>query len=138
MGKKVEINHEDFVERARKVHGNEYEYEDTYSGMNNPIYISCKEHGDFKTTPARHIHAKSICPVCNKVNKEFEKRKRYQDKINQNHGDKYIVTDWLDLKVTTDEVVVECKDHGEYKTTFYSAHKTSHGGCPTCKRLEES
>lgn len=138
MGEKIEVSHKDFVERSRKVHGDEYEYEDTYKGMNNPIYISCKEHGDFKTTPSRHIHAKSICPVCNKINKELEKRKRYQDKISQKHGDKYVVTDWLELKGTADEVVVECKDHGEYKTTFYSAHKTSHGGCPACKSLEES
>ena len=132
------ITHDSFVKRARSVHGNKYGYNVTYTSMNSPITIECKAHGSFETTPSSHINARSTCPVCNKLNKELIKRKKHQDKINKNHGDQFSVIDWLDFSKVTDEVVVVCKDHGKYKTTFHSVHKSPHGGCPTCKSLKES
>jgi len=45
----------DFVDTARKVHGNRYSYEKVqYSGFNNKVVITCRKHGDFEQRPKDH------------------------------------------------------------------------------------
>lgn len=60
----------DFIERAKVVHGDRYDYKNTiYEKKNKNVLITCKEHGEFSQTPYSHLRG-SGCPYCtgNKVN----------------------------------------------------------------------
>ena len=55
-----------FVEKAKIVHGDLYDYgKVVYDRANKKVIITCKTHGDFFQTPNNHIHGKG-CPKCKK------------------------------------------------------------------------
>lgn len=56
---------EEFVQDARNVHGEIYEYHsECYINRLTKTTITCPKHGDFEKTPSDHIHSKIGCPVC--------------------------------------------------------------------------
>lgn len=56
---------EDFVEKARAVHGNKYDYSKVeYTSVHNKVTIICPIHGEFQQTPHSHVTNKQGCPVC--------------------------------------------------------------------------
>lgn len=58
------ITLDEFILRARKVHGNFYDYSATaYNGSGNKIDIICPAHGVFNQTPSYHLRG-AECPVC--------------------------------------------------------------------------
>jgi hypothetical protein len=61
----------EFVEKARTVHGHKYGYEKTsYTGTNKKITVTCAIHGDFEQVANTHLQGKG-CPKCgNKVRGE--------------------------------------------------------------------
>ena len=54
----------DFIKKAKKVHGNKYDYSiSRYKGNDTKIEIICKKHGVFTQTP--HVHnSGSGCNIC--------------------------------------------------------------------------
>lgn len=57
-----------FIEKAKIVHGNKYDYSKVnYINANSPVIILCKEHGEFNQIPDFHINRKCNCPKCAKV-----------------------------------------------------------------------
>ena len=58
---------EDFVDRARKIHGDKYDYSKTvYTRTKDKVIIICKQHGEFFQTPNAHVSAKKGCHRCGK------------------------------------------------------------------------
>ena len=58
-------NKERFVEEARKIHGNKYNYDLTeYRSIKIKVAIKCNEHGVFYQIPGHHIHYANGCPSC--------------------------------------------------------------------------
>lgn len=56
---------QEFVSRARQVHGNKYGYDKVvYRNAHTAIIVTCPKHGDFKQEPTNHIHNKRGCPIC--------------------------------------------------------------------------
>ena len=57
-----------FIEKAKKIHGDKYDYSEVKYGDNahNKVIIICKEHGIFKMSPNSHLSKKSNCPKCMK------------------------------------------------------------------------
>ncbi len=64
-GKSKRLSLSDFITKARKVHGNKYDYSKVhYVDAFTKITIRCPKHGNFEQTP--HDHAKgSGCQKCN-------------------------------------------------------------------------
>ena len=59
------INTQTFIERARRIHGNAYNYDDThYIHNRKKVNIRCLSHGIFQQRPMDHIHQKQGCPTC--------------------------------------------------------------------------
>lgn len=57
---------EKFIEKARKVHGDKYDYSKVeYVNNDTPIRIICPEHGEFQQTPHHHLVG-SGCQECGK------------------------------------------------------------------------
>jgi hypothetical protein len=64
-GGKTILNTETFIENARRVHGDKYDYRRSkYVTARRNVVITCPEHGDFEQTPNRHISQGSGCPSC--------------------------------------------------------------------------
>lgn len=55
-----------FINKSKEVFGDTYDYsKSVYVGANKPIYIKCKEHGEFKVSRAeKHYGATQGCPTC--------------------------------------------------------------------------
>ena len=96
------LTYEDFLLKARQVHGYKYEYpnlEQNFVNMTTPIPIICHqkdengiEHGEFWQRPSKHLSGQG-CPKCGH-NKVWEKRGKtttgeFIAKAREVHGDKY-------------------------------------------------
>ncbi len=129
-------NTEEFIEKARKVHGDRYDYSKTdYVNVKTKVCIICPEHGEFCQTPSNHLKGKG-CPDCygnRKLSKE-----EFMEKARKVHGDRY---DYSKVKyINTDiPVCIICPEHGEFWQTPYH-HTKRKQGCPKCRQsqLEET
>lgn len=119
---------EEFIRRAREVHGDKYNYDKAiYINGDTPIIVTCPEHGDFYPTPSNHIGNKSGCPKCNggvKIDREeFIRRAR------ETHGDRYNYDKVIYINSST-PVIIGCPEHGDF-TQLPSVHIAG-SGCPLC------
>lgn len=130
--KKLNIN--DFIEKARKIHGDKYDYSKVdYVNSNPNITIICPEHGEFLQKVSSHINGKNGCPKCGSIKngnaKILKAKKKFIEKIKEIHGDKYDYskTNYINsgLKVT-----ITCKEHGDFTQLPYS--HLNGNGCPKC------
>lgn len=63
-----------FIEDAKAVHGNRYDYSKTvYTGVFNPVTITCPKHGDFSMLATEHLKGRG-CRHCG-----YENRRRGVD-----------------------------------------------------------
>lgn len=63
-----------FVDEARKLHNDLYEYHKVdYINTNTKVCIVCKIHGDFWQTPSNHLKGKG-CPYCSGNAKKWNKK----------------------------------------------------------------
>lgn len=61
---KITFTKEEFIENAREVHGDKYDYsESDYINSQTKIYIGCPEHGIFQQFPNIHLRGWG-CPEC--------------------------------------------------------------------------
>jgi len=59
---------EGFVESAKRIHGDMYDYSETdYINNDTKVAIICKEHGAFYQLPRSHISSRAGCAACNEV-----------------------------------------------------------------------
>ena len=55
---------ENFIETARKIHGDKYDYSKVeYINNSTKVCIICPEHGEFWQTPNKHLSGCG-CPKC--------------------------------------------------------------------------
>lgn len=131
MSKKVTLI--DFIERARKVHGDKYDYSKViYKGMHEKVCIICPIHGEFWQTPANHLSGKG-CPECGSISRWDTKGRITTETIierfEEKHGNKYIYTKVKYVDAHT-KVCIICPIHGEFWQTPYNH---LHGyGCKKC------
>lgn len=68
-GRRSQLGISEFLERAKSVHGDTYEYLSGLSRLHKNIKIQCRIHGVFNQTPHNHLKGAG-CPRCaNKVSK---------------------------------------------------------------------
>ena len=125
--RRKKLNTEEFIKRAKEVHGDKYDYSKVnYIDSSTKVTIICPTHGEFEQTPASHFRGQG-CPDCSgskKLNtKEFIERAR---KV---HGDKYDYSKVNYVNSTT-KVTIICPIHGEFEQTP-EKHLSGHG-CPDC------
>ena len=121
-------NNERFIDSAKKVHGNKYDYSlVNYIGSKTKIQIICDEHGVFEQRPTRHLCGDG-CPKCMggvKISQdEFINRAR------ELHGDKY---DYSLVKYINSQIKVKimCPEHGVFE--MKPNNHLSGQSCPQCK-----
>ena len=119
-------NTEEFIEKAKKVHVNKYDYSKTkyeYSNMN--IIIICKIHGEFLQTPNHHLTGAGCKSTIFTTDEFIQKAKEI-------HGDKYDYSKSIYVKMS-DKVIITCQIHGDFQQTP-SNHITHQQDCQKCAR----
>lgn len=134
MAKK--LTKEEFVAKAKKVHGNKYlYYKVDYKNSHTDICIVCPEHRDFWQTPNNHLNGAG-CPECAKRERGDSTRSNTAEfiiKARLIYGNKYDYSK-VEYKSNKTKVCIICPEHGEFWETPKN-HLVGYG-CPKCK--EES
>ena len=122
------ITKEEFMERARVVHGERYDYRKmAYSKFSNEVEITCNSHGSFWQMPKAHTHG-SGCPAC--AGLEPVTRTAFIARAIDIHGDQYDYSK-VKIKNTSTPVEVICKAHGPFLQRP-TDHLNQEQGCPEC------
>jgi very-short-patch-repair endonuclease len=134
ISEKLSNNIEKFIEKARKIHGDKYDYSKVeYHKANEKVCIICPKHGEFLQTPNSHLMGHG-CPKCKA--EEITKRQKmsteqFIEKAKKTHGDKYDYSK-VEYKACNEKVCIVCPKHGEF-LQIPTYHLTN-CGCPKCSQ----
>jgi len=128
----VVFSTEDFIEKARSVHGDKYDYSKVeYTNNRNKVTIICPIHGEFLQTPYSHLKGCGCFP-CSRSRANDMMRHSTEDfikKAREIHGDKYDYSK-VEYKNYRTKVTIICPIHGESLQT--PDDHLSNGGCRQC------
>ncbi len=137
-GDALRMSKEEFIEKAKQTHGNEYDYSKVnYIGSREKVEIICKIHGSFWQQGAAHIHLKEGCPDCGCEKISKTKTKTLEEFIHDaknTHGDKYDYSKSI-YYGSHYHVEIVCKIHGSFWQSP-SNHTNNETGCPDCAVLK--
>ena len=111
-GNKMILSTEEFIKRARDIHGDKYDYSKVeYIGTYKKVCVICPKHGEFWQTPRSHLSGHG-CPNCqnsilendvskalNKNNIEYVEKKSF-DWLGRQH---------LDFYLPNHNIAIECQ-----------------------------
>jgi hypothetical protein len=124
---------EEFIRRARLIHGDSYEYHKTvYVNYKQKVIITCKTHGDFEQTPDNHLSGRT-CRHCAKISRHLKKTHSLETVIKMfknKHGDRYVYDNVIYTKIKN-HVIIICKKHGPFRIT--PDDHIQGKGCKKCK-----
>lgn len=121
---------EEFVARARGVHGDKYDYSRAeYTAYGKKVCIICPTHGEFWQNPQSHLNGNG-CPACaglkRRTTEEFVK------KAQKIHGSKYDYSKTRYINKRT-KLTITCPIHGDF---LQAPNNHLRGqGCPECGKL---
>ncbi len=134
VSKALSDNLESFLEKARKVHGDKYDYSLVdYKGSEVPVRIICPIHGEFLQRPHTHLLG-SECSACGRIKCDNSRKKGldiFLEQAHSVHGDRYDYSK-VDLVTRRKKVCIICREHGEFWQEPYNHVQGQ--GCPTCAR----
>jgi hypothetical protein len=113
-------NVDEFIEKARNIHGDLYDYSKViYVKSNKNVIIICKKHGIFNMRPNNHIGSSQGCPEC-------QIRKTYS--ISQ--------IKWLEFMSKSDNTHIQhAENGGEFRIPF--TNYKADGYCEDTKTIYE-
>lgn len=123
---------EEFIEKAKRVHGEKYDYSKVnYTTSHDIVTITCPEHGDFKQRAYGHLNGHG-CPKCainTIVEKERVKLEDFVARAKKCHEIEYDYSKVV-MKGMHEPVCVICPKHGEF---WQTPGNHLHGyGCTVC------
>ena len=128
-----------FVERARKVWGDKYDYSKVVDPKShNEVTIICRKHNvEFQQSAYAHLSHYEGCPECKKDNPRNWDTEKFIVEARKIHGDKYDYSqvEYVDNKT---EVIIKCNVCGtvfKQKPQVHILHKC---GCPECGRRKNA
>ena len=131
---------ESFIEEARKVHGDKYDYSKVeYVNSHTKVCIICPKHGEFWQLATNHLRKRG-CPKCKAeetYKRQVSSKEEFIEKARKVHGDKYDYSkvEYINNKT---KVCIICPKHGEFWQT--PNHHLKGKGCSKCNdsKLEKS
>lgn len=123
------INVEDFIIKARQIHGNKYDYTDIANReyKDPKITIICPLHGKFKQTPWYHLTGKIGCWKCSKSRPLTHDE--YINIATEVHDNLY---DYSEVKYVNSisKIKIICKIHGIFEQI--ASNHINGSGCNQC------
>ena len=123
---------EEFIRRAREVHGNKYDYSKVeYVNNRTKVCIICPIHGEFWQTPFEHLRGGcKQCAVEYIAKKRIENSsKNFEQRAGKIHNYKYTYEKDT-YKGIDDLITAYCPIHGKF-TQIAQYHLNGYG-CPKC------
>lgn len=131
-GKKLTSTNHRFIEKAKKVHNDKYDYTKlVYVNAKTKVCISCPKHGEFYQLPSKHL-AGNGCPKCADEMRNINKTKTNDKFIEESkiiHKNTYCYdkVEYINAKTN---VCIICERHGEFLCTPNNHLRGK--GCPKC------
>lgn len=127
-GKARKISQDEFILRAKEIHGDRYDYSKVVLGkdLKTHVMIICPTHGEFEQTPGRHLAGDNCSKCAGKYNRSTEEYILDSKTI---HGDKFGYDRCVYINNST-PVTIKCDTHG-YVTASPRGHLNG-SGCPKC------
>lgn len=124
-----------FIERAKKLHGNRWDYTKTnYTIAKRDVIVTCKTHGDFEVAPHDHLKVRRGKPIggCAKCNNEtkFLTQEQFLCMAKEKHGDRFDYSQTV-YSGRKEKVKIICEKHGLFEQIANSHIVGS--GCRFCK-----
>ena len=129
---------EEFIEAARKVHGDRYDYSKVeYKDKNTKVCIICPIHGEFWQRPHNHIHGRQGCPECGKKYAQEWRKNDYssfitssKERFGENYSFPHIDSEYEN---SHSKLTIKCNKCGNEFIKIACDHITSpNGGCRHC------
>jgi len=136
MKKNRQSTTSEFIEKARKVHGDKFDYSKVeYKGSHTKICIICSEHGEFYQQPTNHLSGNG----CKKCAYQYSHGKyrltsfeKFLSQAKEIHGEKYNYSK-VEWKNTRTKITILCPIHGEFEQVPQN-HIRLKCGCRKCGR----
>lgn len=129
---------EDFIKKAREVHGKKYDYSKVEYVRNNvKVCIVCPIHGEFWMSPNHHYQGEG-CPKCRYIKSASSKRRTIDEVIKlatEVHDFKYDYSLITEYKNDREKLPIICHEHGVFYQTMNN-HIKGKQGCPECGRIK--
>ena len=125
MSKKLTT--EEFVLRARKIHGNKYDYSKVnYVNNRTKVCIICPEHGEFWQTPKNHIKGQGCnkCAIKYRAENNSLTKEEFIERAKKVHGDRYDYSKVEYVNINTEVCIID-KKYGEFwqKPVYHLSYK---------------
>lgn len=124
---------EDFLEKAKLIHGDRYDYSIVnYISNSSKVKIICRIHGEFEQAPVKHLNEAQNCPKCSFEKNHNEQRKTITNFISEAkliHGDKYDYSNVI-YNNYKEDIKIICKIHGEFSQS--PSNHLQGKGCRYC------
>lgn len=124
----MKLNTQEFIEKARKTHGDKYDYSKVeYINNKTKVCIICPIHGEFWTTPNIHLQGRN-CPLCAHPSK-LKTLDEFIQEAREIHGNRYDYS-LVEYKGNQIKVKIICPIHG-----IFEQQPLSHlqgFNCPKC------
>lgn len=131
---KIRLSNEEFITKARAIHGDKYSYEKTnYIRSTDKVIITCKIHGDFKIE-AGHLLVGHGCSYCNKG---WMTKEDFIREGNKKHNNKYDYSHVEFTQMTQTKVKIICPIHGPFLQEPHQ-HIIAVAACPRCARKSQA
>lgn len=129
----IKLTTQEFIEKARKIHGDKYDYSKVnYINNHTNIIIICSIHGEFDQLPLNHLKGEG-CYKCGRKITDDSKRLTKEEILNnafKTHGNKYDYS-LLDFsKKVSEKNIIICPKHGKFEQTLANHFRGC--GCPKC------
>lgn len=117
-----------FIERARAVHGDRFDYSAShFVAVNKKVTVICRVHGPFETSPYQHLRGAGCQKCSGKARKTTEE---FIAEARAIHGEKYDYSRVVYINNST-KVEVICPEHGPFFPKPNN-HLVNQTGCPAC------
>lgn len=134
IGNKLRENTENFIIKAKKVHGDIYDYSKVkYIKASEKVIIICPTHNEFLMSPNNHLGGQK-CGFCKgeTISNNQRMTLEYFIKLSkEKHGDKYDYSK-VEYKNCKEKIIIICPEHGEFKQ-IAGNHCYKGRGCSKCK-----
>lgn len=120
-GKEV-YNNNDFVVKAKLVHGDKYDYSKVeYINTSTKVCIICSEHGEFWQRPNKHLHGQG-CPKCFYYKGEnllYNFLKNKFDNVEQQHSTTFLGRQRIDFYLPKHNIGIELQGRQHFEPVDY-------------------
>lgn len=124
---------EDFIERAREVHGDKYDYSKVkFNNSEDNVTIICPKHGEFTQNIRVHLKGHGCWKCYGERSGEMRRmsQEEFLRRAKETHGDKYDYSESI-CKGANEKVRIRCNTCGRYFNQVAGNHVEGQG-CPYC------